>query len=138
MMSRSEYTPTTEDALGGEIARVRHGQNVTASDLANRLMPWLAAHDAEVHAEWEAEQGETEWEYGLTWEPSVTGDDHDPQPYTGCETEAGAWETGRRLAGPAQTPSVWKRPMRPAIQAIPAGPWMPVPDTTGDESGGKA
>ena len=31
----------TEAALGYEIARVRHGQDVTASDLANRLMPWF-------------------------------------------------------------------------------------------------
>lgn len=50
-----DYTPTDEEALGDEIARVRHGQDVTASDLANRLMPWLAAHDAEKRAEWEAE-----------------------------------------------------------------------------------
>lgn len=38
----------TEQDLGDEIARVRHGQDVTASDLANRLMPWLAAHDAQL------------------------------------------------------------------------------------------
>lgn len=29
--------------LGYQIASVRHGQSVTASDLADRLMPWLAA-----------------------------------------------------------------------------------------------
>lgn len=44
----SEYKLTAEQSLGDEIARVRHGQSVTASDLANRLMPWMAAHDAEV------------------------------------------------------------------------------------------
>lgn len=54
---------TIEQSLGNEIARVRHGQDVTASDLANRLMPWLAAHDAEVRAGVVAE--EPEWEYGI-------------------------------------------------------------------------
>ena len=66
-----------------------------------------------------------EWEYGLTWEPSVTGAT-EPQSYDGCETEAGAWETGRRLAGSGQRLKVWKRPVRPAVQSIPAGPWEPV------------
>jgi len=32
-----------EARLGDEIARVRHGQDVTASDLANRLMPFINA-----------------------------------------------------------------------------------------------
>jgi len=69
---------------------------------------------------------ETQWEYGLTWHPSMTGDGAWPQSYAGCETEEGAWETGRRLAGVSQKPMVWKRPVRPAIQAVPAGPWEPV------------
>lgn len=73
-----------------------------------------------------AEQGEPEWEYGLTWSPYVTGDGASPVSYTGCESPEGAWETGRQLAGSAQTPQVWRRPMRPAIQAVPAGPWEPV------------
>ncbi|MFT4281199.1 hypothetical protein [Microbacterium sp.] len=72
----------------------------------------------------DAEPDEDTWEYGLTWEPSVTGSD-EPQSYAGCETEESAWEAGRRLAG-GQTPRVWKRPMRPAVQAVPAGPWEPV------------
>lgn len=64
----ADYTLTTEQSLGDEIARVRHGQDVTASDLANRLMPWLSAHDAEVRAAALAEQGE-EWQYGVqVWE----------------------------------------------------------------------
>jgi hypothetical protein len=36
--------------LSDEIARVRHGDSVTASDLAQRLMPWLRARDAETAA----------------------------------------------------------------------------------------
>lgn len=58
----NDYTPTPVDALGSEIARVRHGQDITASDLAQRLAPWLAAHDAEVRASVLAEQGEPGWE----------------------------------------------------------------------------
>ena len=46
----TEHTLTNVDLLANEIARVRHGQNVTASDLAQRLAPWLAAHDREVAA----------------------------------------------------------------------------------------
>lgn len=45
------FTPTLEQELGNEIARVRKGQDITASDLANRLMPWLTAHGVEVWRE---------------------------------------------------------------------------------------
>ena len=65
----------------------------------------------------------TEWEYGLTWEPYVTGDGVGPQVCSGCETEEGAREVGRRLATSAQTATVWRRPVRPAVQRVPVGPW---------------
>jgi len=50
----------TEQELGTEIARARHGQDVTASDLANRLMPWLKKHDAELTERVRAEQREAD------------------------------------------------------------------------------
>lgn len=34
---------------------------------------WLAAHDAEKRAEWEAEQGEVQWEYGWSWADQPEG-----------------------------------------------------------------
>lgn len=91
--------------------------------------------DARVRARVVAE--EPEWEYGLTWEPDFTGFD-EPQSYSGCETESGAWEAGRSLAGETQSVRVWKRPMRPAVQSVPAGPWVPVKQedqTTKHETG---
>ena len=69
---------------------------------------------------------EAEWEWGLTFEPYVTGDGASPASYDGCDTEEGARDAGHRLAGPAQTYQVWKRPMRPAVQSVPAGQWLPV------------
>lgn len=70
---------------------------------------------------------DTEWEYGITWTPSVNGDE--PLNYNGCETAEGAWEVARRLNLGAQTPQVWRRPMCPAVQSVPAGPWEPVEAT---------
>jgi len=74
------------------------------------------------------EPPEPEWEYGITWEPYVTGDGASPQIYDGCETESGAWATGHRLAGSAQVPKVWRRPVRPALRSVPVGPWEQTPE----------
>lgn len=124
----SEYTPTTEEVLEA-IAEWVWSRRMFRPELGQsdggEATRWLAAHDAEVRAAALDEQGTEEWEYGLTWEPDVSGFD-EPQSYSGCETEEGAWETGRQLAGDAQAVKVWKRPMRPAVQAVPAGPWVPV------------
>lgn len=105
----SDYALTTEQALGDEIARVRHGQDVTASDLANRLMPWLAAHDAEVRAGVVAEEPEVRWQYG-----AQNPDD--------AEGEIIPWSRGfmKRLVE-YQGHRLFRR--RPAV---PAGPWVPV------------
>jgi hypothetical protein len=72
------------------------------------------------------EPEETEWEYGLTWVPDVTGDEDKPVAYSGCETEELAWMTGRRLAGAAQTPRVWKRLVRMTARPTPVGNWEEV------------
>lgn len=120
-----DYTPTTQAVRLNYITANAGPYRGGEANAAAAFDRWLAAHDAEKRAEWEAEQGEAEWEYGLTWEPDVSGFD-EPRSYSGCETELGALKVGRRLAGDAQSVKVWKRPMRPAIQAVPAGPWVPV------------
>ena len=61
-----DYTPTTAEVrerfIDGfpidtwAVSRDQCGQDFDA---------WLAAHDAEKRAEWEAEQGEVEWEYAV-------------------------------------------------------------------------
>ncbi len=91
-------------------------------DISDRRDEAFAAHQAAALEAVEALE-EVEWEYGITWAPYVTGDLQEPNSY-GAETEAEAWEIGRRLAGAAQTVHVWKRPMRPAVQAVPAGDWI--------------
>lgn len=58
-----DYTPTTE------VVRGRHNANATLDSRTWRMADaefdrWLAAHDAEKRAEWEGEQGETEWGMG--------------------------------------------------------------------------
>jgi hypothetical protein len=74
---------------------------------------WLAAHDAEKRAEWEAEQGEMEWGY-LSGETSIAGDPHvqsvgaDGEPFTREQASSRGRPAMRRTKG------------------IPAGPWMPV------------
>ena len=123
----SARIPTTE--IVANIYEIGDGDEANYRRRTERrkaFFAWLSAHDAEVRASVLVEQGEPEWEYGLTWSPHVTGDGASPVSYTGCETPEGARETGRQLAGSAQTPQVWRRPMRPAFQAVPAGPWEPV------------
>lgn len=64
----TDYTPTTEEVRG------RHNANATLDGRTWRMADaefgrWLAQYTAEKRAEWEAarlaEQGETEWEYGI-------------------------------------------------------------------------
>lgn len=111
----SEYTPTTDEMLDGYVTMRRReipGDRVLASVQAlGEAERWLAAHDAEKRAEWEAEQGETEWEYGTRCpmpectEPHLLDAMDDP---------------------PQPEESRWRR-MK--AREVPAGPWMPVPDT---------
>ena len=70
------YMPTTADVLASEIARVRHGDDCTATDLTERLMPWLTARDASVAAK--------AWDEGARFVLDtgwVDGDDAPPNPY---------------------------------------------------------
>lgn len=63
----SDYTPTTE-AIRGRIIQRGIGCGFYGLEEFDR---WLTAHDAEKRAEWEAEQGETEYivrdHYGGLW-----------------------------------------------------------------------
>lgn len=65
------YTPTTEEVRGdyanfqlpaeGGDFRDEYADGLAGFDR------WLAAHDADKRAEWEAEQGEVEWEYSIAY-----------------------------------------------------------------------
>ena len=76
---------------------------------------WLAAHDAEKRAEWEAEQGETEYivrdHYGGLW--TLTSSLDEARHYV--LREPGTVMEQRKVT-----------------------PWLPVPGTTNNESEGKA
>lgn len=67
-----------ESRLGDEIARVRHGQDVTASDLANRLMPFIdtiideAREKAAQLAEREKPEENTDYEFQSGFYAGVT------------------------------------------------------------------
>lgn len=58
-----DYTPTT-DAVRAAYVRNRRRPFTDPEDHRAEFQRWLEAHDAALRAEWEAEQGETEWEYG--------------------------------------------------------------------------
>ena len=108
----SDYTPTTE-AIRGRIIQRGIGWGFYGLDEFDR---WLAAHDAEKRAEWEAEQGETEWE-GIVLGREVGG--------------SGDWSV-----------TVWRpdeieeaRAMFPGSEyVLGRAKWLPVPDTTNNES----
>lgn len=159
----SDYTPTTEQVLKQWVAEWAPSPNLEA-----QFHRWLAAHDAEKRAEWEAErragdeatrrqidglasdyyeaviraeraeQGETEWEYGAT-------NVFDDKPVSIRDTlaeavEAQAFYTRERGR---------KTNLMMRAKAVPAGPWLPVPgpvrvsdspvrDSDSEESEGKA
>ena len=77
----------------------------------------LAAHDAAKRAEWEAEQGETEWEYGVSY-PWHEGNLSHAFGF-GSEPDA------REHMDEDEDVLVRRRK---------AGPWLPVTDTTNNES----
>ena len=117
----SDYTPTTE-AIRGRIIQRGIGWGFYGLDEFDR---WLATHDAEKRAEWEAEQGETE--YGAT-------NVDDDRPVSIRDTLAEAVEAQKFYTRDRGR----KTHLFMRTKAIPAGPWLPVPDTTNNESEGKA
>ena len=114
----SDYTPTT-----GEVRRryayARSGKPGHKNQGAvAEFDRWLAAHDAEKRAEWEAEQSETEWEYLVSH----------------------AWDGRQVITTIPQrfSPEQWVVERRQVIFKKILTEWLPVPDTTNNESEGKA
>ena len=126
----SDYTPTTE-AIRGRIIQRGIGWGFYGLDEFDR---WLATHDAEKRAEWEAEQGET-----LTGEiRGLAFEDGEPHGiYCGLD-ECGCpdHDNPPRPAGTYITVRLDGEP--------PVGLWrvqvrrIPVPGTTNNESEGTA
>ena len=110
----SDYTPTTE-AIRGRIIQRGIGWGFYGLDEFDR---WLAAHDAEKRAEWEAEQSETEWEYLVSH----------------------AWDGRQVITTIPQrfSPEQWVVERRQVIFKKILTEWLPVPDTTNNESEAKA
>lgn len=107
-MHSDDYTPTTED-VRADFGRSLLWPAAQSPDRTAAFDRWLAAHVAEKRAEWEAEQGETEWEYGN----EMLMNNH-TQIYPASSefmAKAQAW--------------LW-----PMYRRRKAGPWLPVPDTT--------
>ena len=78
----------------------------------------LAAHDAEKRAEWGAEQGETEWEYGVSREVAT--------PMSSREAAE------RQIELMAKKPKGYRLTANLVRRRV--APWLPVPDTN-NESG---
>ena len=103
-----DYTPTTTEV------REYYMKSAEADDRRDEFNRWLAGRDAQKRAEWEAEQGEPEWEYGV-YDPS--SNEVDP-----CGTEPVTREsfTGIR----------WEETGEHIVKRRAPGPWLPV-----DENG---
>lgn len=105
----SGYTPTTMEIRshysGG--ARMRK---------AAEFDRWLEAHDAALRAEWEAEQGEVEWEWGVAREQHPSIPAYKQRDREACE---------RFIANP---PLDIPNPRGPwlILRRRKAGPWVPV------------
>ena len=115
----SEYTPKTDDVR--EDYAIGRNEVIGAgwySQHRAEFDSWLAAHDAEKRAEWEAEQGETEW--GVAYEQS-DGLFVDPA--------VDEQDAHYRVDGSSVYDLVVSRK---------SNPWLPVPDTANNESEGKA
>ena len=111
----SVYTPTTEDVE-------THWADVGFAGDRASFRRWLATHDAEKRAEWEAEQGETEWEYGVSREVVI--------PMSSREgAERQIERMAKRPKGYRLTANLVRRRVTP---------WVAAPDTTNNESEGKA
>ena len=157
----SEYTPTTEEveAIARVLAAIesrKPGWNFSlvqaieyrterwrrhlyeAEQLLDEMQPFLTGLVAEKRAEWEAEQGETEWEYGS--EGAEGTEDPDPRPLADDnaywpESLEGVREPNAEQA--AQIVAKWNEGDPGSARLIrrrKAGPWLPVPGSTVRES----
>lgn len=85
---------------------------------------WLAAHDAEKRAEWEAEQGEVEWEYGAQHSQGTN-----PHPSRKQAEEMVAWHA----AGDARKHPT-ARGKSKLVRRRKAGEWVPVNENGEDDA----
>ena len=114
-----EYTPTTEEVR----IKYRLSSGRQPGDFAE-FDRWLAAHDAVKRAEWEAEQG---WEYAIGAQsedrPGKFWRDSDWDTTTELHEALGDLEDALPVFSNAVV-----------IRRRPSTPWLPVPDTTNNES----
>lgn len=113
-MHSDDYTPTTEE-VRADFGRSLLWPAAQSPDRTAAFDRWLAAHVAEKRAEWEAEQGEPEWEYACR-------DDR-----TGSVTSVGAPWMDHEYA---ERVTANEYPYMAGVRRRKAGPWLPVPDTT--------
>ena len=95
----SDYTPTTATVR----ERFADGFGLNYARALEDFDRWIAAHDAVKRAEWEAEQGETEWEYGHDCDESRATHHKNPSPqnpWQSMGTCTSATDYHRRKAGP--------------------------------------
>lgn len=103
----SDYTPNDDQVRSA----VMHSGGWLDEDAFDR---WLAAHDAEVRASVLAEQGEPEWEYGVTgFTGEVVGVNET------IERAHESWYYWRRVIG---APSE----IRKRARGSKPGPWIPL------------
>ena len=133
-MTVSDYTPTTEQV---EFAYANDSEDEYRDPIGYPALVrqnkvefrrWLAAHDAEKRAEWEAEQGETEWEY-IAQFGHVKGEER--------ITAEAAIQSAREVLDdyPLDFPES-ELPLQ--VLRRPLVGWLPVPYITNNESEGKA
>lgn len=115
-----DYTPTTRGVRQGYASGKLHRREMMPVAAKKAFDRWLAQYTAEKRAEWEAEQGETEWEVerGLLLK---IGD-------TWAETEWEPEQFDDVIAGYPH--NEYARAERRVT------PWLPVPDTTNTKSEG--
>lgn len=117
-----DYTPTMA-RLRREYIEMREAAFGFSDLYAAEWDRAVVAHVAEKRAEWEAEQGEPEWEYACR-------DDR-----TGSVTSVGAPWMDHEYA---ERVTANEYPYMAGVRRRKAGPWLPVPDTTNHEIGGQA
>ena len=128
----SDYTPSIQELARAYEAVFVEARRPEARAEAARA---IVAHDAAKHAEWEAEQGETEWEYGRVGHFVADGRDaHDDAALIDRRTA----EVNVRLAndGEKDEPPIVRVHYTLARRRAGSkpGPWESVPDTTNNES----
>lgn len=114
-----DYTPTTATVR----ERFADGFGLNYARALEDFDRWIAAHDAEKRAEWEAEQG---WEYAIGAQsedrPGKFWRDSDWDTTTELHEALGDLEDALPVFSNAVV-----------IRRRPSTPWLPVPDTTNNE-----